>query len=213
MTPSEAVQCARIAYLNNGEAQAAKLGFSYQSIGNDKTRCWIGRRGEKSVVAVRGSVFSEKKGFQIEASLMTDQVPWLGAGRVHEGYYKGLWNILTELKDILGNSQDVYFTGHSMGAAIALLAAVTIGARRVFCFASPKVGDEGFAEAAGAFRITRFENRCDLFTKYPFRGSVKGDGENLKAPYVHAGRGVRLSTFGHSIQSYVEGVEARRTGQ
>ncbi len=213
MTPSEAVQCARIAYFKNGEAQAAKLGFSYQSIGNDKICGWIGRKGGKSNVAVRGSVFLEKKGFQIEPSLMTDQVPWLGAGRVHEGYYKGLWHILTELRDILGNRQDIYFTGHSMGAAIALLAAVAIGARRVFCFASPKVGDERFSEAAEALRITRFENRCDLFTKYPFRGSVKGDGKSMKAPYVHVGRGVRLPTFGHSIQSYVEGVETRRRGR
>ncbi|MEP3245074.1 MAG: lipase family protein [Sneathiella sp.] len=208
MTPCDAVRCARIAYLQDGRDEAAKLGFSYQSLHREGTFCWIGRKGRKTIVAVRGSGRMLHTALQHEPNRLTDQVPWLGNGRVHQGYYQSLWQILNELRILLRGQTEIYFTGHSYGAAIAMLSAILIGGQRVFCFASPKVGDLEFAEAAqGTLRITRYENRCDTMTRYPHWGSIKGTGGQKNGHYVHAGRRVRLAGIGSSISSYVRGLQ------
>ncbi len=206
--PCDAVRCARIAYLEDGQDEAAKLGFSYQSLRREGTFCWVGHKNGKSIVAVRGSGRGWQTALQYEPSCLKDQVPWLGSGRIHEGYYQSLWHILNELRILLQGQTEIYFTGHSYGAAIAMLAAILLRGQRVFCFASPRVGDLEFAEAAqSALRITRYENRCDAMTRYPYRGSIKETGGQKNGRYVHAGRRVCLTGIGSSINSYVQGLQ------
>lgn len=214
MTPLEAAKCAKIAYLANGEIEAKRMGFSYHPIVNQSAVCWVGHKGFKTVVAIRGTVLSRTRFANLEVSLQTDQVPWMGPGRVHEGYHKSMWHIFRDLKKEVDGRETVYFTGHSMGAAIALLAGSLLPSTRIFCFASPRVGDQEFSQNIGQdIRITRFENRGDFLTKYPFKGVIKGEKEKQKGRYVHAGRTVRLLSFGHSMDAYLEGLTMKKKGR
>ncbi len=214
MTPMEAAVCAKIAYLKDGARRAAELGYSYEPITNRTARCWVGHKGSKTVVGIRGTVLfgGDKPNFDI--SMQTDQVPWVGPGLVHEGYHQALWHVFRDLKQATEGRQEIYFTGHSMGGAIALLAATLLPATRVYCFASPRVGDEEFAAHVGPKRrVTRYENRGDFLTKLPLKGSVKGGIKKKSGRYVHVGRTVRLLSFGHSMDAYLQGIQQRTRGR
>ena len=83
----------------------------------------------------------------------------LGEGRVHQGFYANLqavWEEISEkLEDVKPGTQ-LYITGHSLGAAMAVLAAAKLTAdgnptlqkalRGVYTFGQPAVGDEAFAD-------------------------------------------------------------------
>lgn len=96
------------------------------------------------------------------------------AGRVHEGFYESLESIwpgmLDELEEIQGGSNTpvpVWFTGHSLGAAMATLAADGYEhARALYTFGSPRVGDKAFRQglAVNAYRIV---NNNDVVTAVP----------------------------------------------
>lgn len=212
MTPLLAAKCANIAYMHQGERAANQLGFDYHLLRNQSACCWIGHKGDKSVVAIRGTVLTGERGKNFGPNFQTDLVPWMGPGLVHEGYYAALWHLMGDLKHHLKGRQEIYFTGHSMGAAIALLGSALIQCVRVFCFASPRVGNEEFAEMVGrARRVTRYENRGDFLTKYPISGFKKGGG-GQKEKYCHVGRAVRLAGFGHGMGTYVNSVEEKSRG-
>lgn len=70
-------------------------------------------------------------------------------GKVHSGYFQTYMALRTRLKSATRDATDIYVTGHSMGAALALLAAIDMGGRptHTACIAPPKVGDETFAKA------------------------------------------------------------------
>ncbi len=92
--------------------------------------------------------------------------------------------------------RDVTFIGHSLGGALATLAGVdaavlspTGGDRiRIVTFASPRVGNEGFARLAQTVgRIDRVCNLVDLVTAVP--------PSTRLTPYVHVGKVFRISSF------------------
>lgn len=233
MTPLEAAKCAKIAYVPDGAEQARRLGFSYRAITNRSACCWVGHRGTKTVVAMRGTVLFGGEKPNLDLSLLTDLVPWVGPGLVHEGYHKAFWHVFGDVKQQVRGRDEVYFTGHSMGGALALLAATLLPASRVFCFASPRVGNGDFADFIHHNkRVTRFENRGDFLTKFPQSGAIKmGAGKSggskggaekgganktgarkQTGRYVHGGRTVRLLSYGHSLDSYIAGVRSRMRG-
>ncbi|USG59923.1 lipase family protein [Sneathiella marina] len=211
MTPVEAALCAKIAYLDEGAAAARKLGFSYRAVRRNSHFAWIGRRGALTVIAFRGSAFSRSGSGPYRANMSTDLVPWMGPGLVHEGYHQAMWQLVAALRRERINGENVILTGHSMGAALAVLAARFLLAKRVHAFACPRIGNKVFAKnITSHVRITRYVNRGDFLSRLPFRGSVRrGDRQQTEA-YVHAGRAVRLSTFGHGMAAYVSGVSGKK---
>jgi len=212
MNALEAAQCAKIAYLDEGRGAAAafRLGYSFQFISNNFISCWIGTKNGKTVVGFRGSVFFKSSEQNYELNLKTDFVPWIGQGLVHEGYHQAFWYIFYELMKIIRSRRDIIFTGHSMGGAIALLAGSIMQVGHVFCFASPRVGNKAFKDSFNIETgVTRFENRGDLLTKYPFSGVVKSKQNKEKDRYAHVGKRILLPTFGHSIGSYLQGLNTK----
>jgi hypothetical protein len=125
---------------------------------------------------------------------------------VHRGFY----DIFESLEIVSGDSRGllsqalpglitsrkVTFIGHSLGGALATLAGVEAarqapdeaGNMRIVTFASPRVGDPGFAALAQAVgRIDRVCNIVDVVTAIP--PSTPG------APYTHVGEVFRVSPF------------------
>lgn len=109
------------------------------------------------------------------------QVPFLhpSSGHVHSGFLA----VYQTMRDaVLSNARQrrhVIVTGHSLGAALALLAAADIAASRVsqasmVSFAGPRVGDHAFAGFVRGLRYSglvedckRFVNVHDLVTMVP----------------------------------------------
>lgn len=105
---------------------------------------------------------------------------------VHSGFYRALMDIWPQMKTTIRSfrrtpedqpDRPLWLTGHSLGGAMATLAAATlIEADEAFygayTYGSPRVGDRDFArifnvEAKG--KVFRFQNNADIVTRVPAR--------------------------------------------
>ena len=74
-------------------------------------------------------------------------------GKIHNGFYAIYNKIKVKLKELINNYKYVTFIGHSLGGAIATIAAVEIAYENssihCYCctFGSPRVGDREFAQS------------------------------------------------------------------
>ena len=94
-------------------------------------------------------------------------------GRVHRGFRNALdaiWESLSELVARLRHEdrgRAIWMTGHSMGGALAILAAARLpDIQGVYAFGSPQVGDADF-RAALPVRPVRFVHGSDVVTRVP----------------------------------------------
>ena len=214
MSPFEAAICAKIAYEPDGAMRAQRLGYSYLPIESREHFAWIGSKNGITVVAFRGTSLFGREVKSYRSNLSTNLIPWIGEGLVHAGYYQALWQILGAVRRGLEDATDVVLTGHSMGGALATLAAMVLEVERVHAFASPRIGNQAFADGySRSIRVSRYVNRGDVLARLPFSGDVEGDGPARRERYVHVGRTVRLPGFGHSISAYIAGLKMRRRGQ
>ena len=111
-----------------------------------------------------------------------------GIGKVHSGFKEALNEIWPDIFSTLTkakNRKDVYFTGHSLGAAMATLAAVrcsriseTPQPSGLYTYGSPKVGNRRFSFFAKELCIPggRWVNNVDIVTRVPLW------------PYAHIGQ-------------------------
>ncbi len=214
MSPLDAALCARLAYEAAGASLAARFGYSYSAVARGDHFAWIGQRRGITVVAFRGSRLSGRAARSYRSNLSTDLIPWSGEGRVHEGYYQALWQILAAVqRELRGAAGELVLTGHSMGAALATLAAPLLEAERVHAFASPRLGNRAFAETfPRSIRVTRYVNRCDVLARLPISGETRGSDPKRRERYCHVGRAVRLPGFGHSMSAYIDGLRLWRRG-
>ena len=91
-----------------------------------------------------------------------------GEGRVHKGFQRALdyvWSFLVDhLKAFNG---PLFYTGHSLGAALATLALVRYPANALYTFGSPRVGDQAFVDSLKEQRVYRVVNNKDIVTMVP----------------------------------------------
>lgn len=145
------------------------------------TQCYVANNDHFVIVVFRGTEINPREGFfdlkSIIADIAVDSniflVKWEKAGKVHKGFKaalnevweeKGLWKYIQEKDD---GKRTVWFAGHSLGAALATLAAVRYGdVRGLYTFGSPRVGEEEFVKnfSVTAFRVV---NNQDIVTKLP----------------------------------------------
>jgi len=155
------------------------------------TQAFVAWDDEVTVVAFRGTE-------NIESAITDIKVKRIeydyGVGQVHRGFI-GSWNVVYRAihQHIFENcpTSQILFTGHSLGAALALIAAdhfVGDGRKiRAYTFGQPRVFD-----AEGAARLAehldgyhRFVHNNDVVPRVPFSGWG----------YRHAGR---LNHFDHT---------------
>jgi triacylglycerol lipase len=114
-------------------------------------------------------------------------------GRVHAGFKMALGEVWsTQVKPYLDSllkskpNRKVWFTGHSLGAALATLAAQSYGTPQgLYTFGSPMIGDEAFAESFRVKNTYRFVNNNDIVTRVAPVGPCPPLGV---APYKHVGQ-------------------------
>ena len=115
-------------------------------------------------------------------NLNTATTNWSDTALVHQGFLKGfekLWPLCeTAVKDTPPN---LYYVGHSLGAAFATLAAATRPPKALYTLGSPRVGNQDFCQlitsTVPSYRIVQ---HCDIVPTLPW--------ENPLSPFTHLGQ-------------------------
>lgn len=114
--------------------------------------------GEACVVVFRGSDETKDWVFNIQAGFTNTAY-----GNMHKGFKKSWDLIARELRDNLPN-KPLYFTGHSYGAALALISAIYIPHEQVITFGCPMVTHNHTTAKANHIRV---RNNNDIVTQLP----------------------------------------------
>jgi len=153
------------------------------------TQCFVAGNDQFAVVAFRGSEARLRAGDPDPRHIVADWMAdlnflpekWGHGGKVHRGFKEALQEVWPELEDYISNLQKngrrIWITGHSLGAALATLAADRYGnIQGVYTYGSPRVGDKGFLED---FHVNayRFVNNSDIAAKVPPAGVYCHVGE------------------------------------
>jgi hypothetical protein len=143
------------------------------------TQCYVASNEKFAVVAFRGSEARLREGNSDVSHIFADWManfdfapePWEQGGNVHRGFKGALDEVWGDLEDHISNLQKdkrkIWMTGHSLGAALATLAADRYGnVQGLYTYGSPRVGDHSFKED---FHVNayRFVNNSDIVTKVP----------------------------------------------
>jgi len=149
------------------------------------TQCYVAHNQDCVIVAFRGTQVPKPVAGNLPGEIWRQVVRdlWMDGkfrlvvsgqgGSVHEGFKMALdevWEALKEHVDRLKEeipTRTFWLTGHSLGAALATLAADRFGnVQGLYTFGSPLVGDEGFARD---FQVSayRFVNNNDVVARVP----------------------------------------------
>ena len=142
------------AFFDSGSAQAA----------------FITRPHAKAVPALGILVFRGTRGTWRNWRTNADfrPVPWPSGGRVHSGFRKQFMALWPSIEDLLENWRaPLFYTGHSLGAALATLAAAMYRPDALYTFGSPRVGDADFVRSLADIPIYRMYNPRDIVTTLP----------------------------------------------
>ena len=166
-------ECALLTYWDPADASVifSRAGLDSRFLRVGSTDLYLAWQDEFVVVAFRGTEPDEW------ADMLTNSrfalVPWQ-TGKVHCGFKQAIdvvWPRLQEELDSLSASRRVWFCGHSLGAALATLAADRHSSPQGVCtFGCPRVGDRTFARAFSqrlAGRTLRYVNHYDVVTHVP----------------------------------------------
>ena len=123
------------------------------------------------LVVFRGTDADDPRDIGDDADLLL--IPWAPGGRVHRGFAGALQEVEAELGPVVkAMACPVRFTGHSLGAALATLAAslyrpAIAQSSALHTFGSPRVGDAGFTATLAGMSGRRFKDCTDIVTQVP----------------------------------------------
>jgi triacylglycerol lipase len=152
----------------------ATAGLHAEFLKEGSTDCYVASNNDFVIVAFRGTESDEWKDMLTNSKIKLE--PWLHGvkvGRVHRGFMEALDEIWRKLEDKLKAlpGRKVWFCGHSLGGALATLAADRYPHTRGVCtFGCPRVGDSTFADAFNAHlagKTLRYVNHHDVVTHVP----------------------------------------------
>ncbi|MCA9683305.1 MAG: lipase family protein [Myxococcales bacterium] len=225
-------RCAKLAYhdAERTTSEAGDWGLSrVDSISRRKSQCWVGSNERLIVVAFAGTNFSEIQDLLNDA----DARPVAGyGGKVHAGFKRAYEavraSLLAALGEHRGGEQALWITGHSLGAAVASLAAVDLLAQGqslegVYTFGQPRVGDDdfvaGYQRALGdrSYRLARVTDPIPgapiHYRDLPTRIHITSD-DRLTLNYepskklIDKLKNTREALPSHLIGAYLRAVEA-----
>ncbi len=209
-----AVEAARLAYFRAEESPAerarlvaalARVGFGELVLFGDSQTGAAAFAAHRSsdgtaILAFRGTRPDDYR--DVMADLRADLVPWSeSAGRVHHGFAVDLRSLKPRILEWLDSAKPeadkLVLTGHSLGAALATLAASIWRPGWLVTLGSPRVGDAAFAATVAATRAVRLVDCCDAVTEVP--PAIGG--------YVHIAPGTYLTRDARTVvdppQSFV----------
>ena len=150
---------------------AKKLGFAWvKLISRDGAEVLVAKDRNDLWFAFRGTEPSKINDVMADLNLIKGAAK--AGGKVHSGFQKevnDLWmDVLAEIEhnDQLKVRKDVYMTGHSLGAAMATIAATRYTPYELFTFGSPRVGGPRFIRHIKCPHL-RFMNNNDIVCRIP----------------------------------------------
>jgi hypothetical protein len=177
-----AVEAALLAYYRAEESEAERLrlaealgraGFGAPTFFRDHATyaygTWNAGDGT-ALVAFRGTQPDEIR--HLATNLQAQQTDWSeSGGRVHAGFAKAARSVLPQVHDWLGAEarphSRLILAGHSLGAALATLAATVLHPALTVTLGSPRVGDADFVSALADLHLMRIVDGCDVVTQLP----------------------------------------------
>jgi len=119
-----------------------------------------------SVLAFRGTEADDPTDLATDATAFLTK--WENGGRVHKGFADALLDTWPSIQPLLENvERTLLFTGHSLGAALATLAASKHRPTGVYTFGSPRVGDAAFTNTLAGVDVQRYVDCCDIVCRIP----------------------------------------------
>lgn len=164
-----------IAY-HRAPAQAARERLGLRAVAFrhkvTRTRGFLAVCDTHAVLSFRGSDPVTVPSWITDAVVRLVERPEYG-GRVHLGFSSVLRRTWGKIEPVIDEARDkpLFLTGHSMGGALAVLAACRLAQRgrhpaAIYTFGSPRIGDRSFCAGYGlpTFRVV---NRLDLVPELP----------------------------------------------
>ena len=120
------------------------------------------------VLSFRGTEVSQPS--DILADLKAGKNIEACGGKIHVGFKGEINKLWPAIEKSIANIDKLYITGHSLGAAMATVAASRIQSKVValITFGSPRVGNQEFVDSLKVAHY-RVQNNCDDVTNVPFR--------------------------------------------
>ena len=149
------------------------LGFdAVRYIERDGAQAYELMNDDDVVVVCRGTEPNEWNDIKADANALTDLAETIG--RVHRGFKREVDDIWPELEETLDDEhRNVWFTGHSLGGAMATICAgrcklseIAAVPVETVTFGSPRVGTKRYVQNAGITHI-RWVNNNDIVTRVP----------------------------------------------
>jgi triacylglycerol lipase len=193
-------------------------GFSEVSFfSGDSTQCYVADNDDFLILVFRGSEIRKRPGQtdfrNIIVDVMADADILLvdsgQGGKVHRGFKDALdevWEekgLLDHLRGRDNGTRTFWFTGHSLGAPLAILAAQRYGnVRGLYTYGSPRVGDLDFKNGF-PIKTYRFVNNNDIVTRVPPPGLYQHMGD-LK----HIDRQGFIDEKPDTVEAMVNGIQS-----
>jgi hypothetical protein len=164
-----------------------------------------GRAGEK-VIVFRGTNFGSMADWG--TNFQTGMMPGPGGIPVHAGFWKLYKQLQPKILAQVAPGQPVHCVGHSLGGALATLAAVDMAERkissRLYTFGCPRVGGSGLNAAINrhfdserVFNVYAFNDPVPMVPVWPYFPAEKG-------AIAISGAGNIISSAAHSMKdSYI----------
>ena len=168
-------ELAMIAYNDGAEAKraAAAIGFpEAQLFDKDGAQAFRFRNEHDVVLTCRGTEITEWNDIKADANAVMSV---LGAlGNVHSGFNQQVDTLWPKLEELLrGDTQPVWFCGHSLGAAMATIcayrcqkSAIAGNPQELHTFGSPRVGCRKYVRHAQVTHY-RWVHNNDVVTRVP----------------------------------------------
>jgi hypothetical protein len=161
-------ELSRIVYrdLDSSDAILNRVGLQrVASFNSDATgtQAFLVRSPSFAVLAFRGSP-QELKDFLSDADFR--RIP-IKSGTVHEGFERAIDSVWNDIAATLPTDCPIFYTGHSLGAALAILAAGRRAPQAAYVFGAPRVGDATYAASLANVKLFRIVDGSDIVTMVP----------------------------------------------
>jgi triacylglycerol lipase len=142
-------------------------------IDKQETQCFVAGDDEKIIISFRGTEPSKMQDLMSDLKLRFTDHP---LGKVHRGFLKAIdyvWDdVFKTIQEFQTKEQTIWFTGHSLGAALATLGVAKMYDKKpvqgLYTFGQPRTGDSKFAEKFDAkYKSSsfRFVHNNDIVTR------------------------------------------------